>query len=201
MLRAMKLSVLVLAMFVNPVVSSAAMLGPFAGSWDGTEPTQLGRIFRDATPSDGNAPKPFPGGFNAGSTFSYELFQFYNNGPADVVTIDATVSSVDTHFAAFSGTFYDTTFVNNGPTYLGDIGSSVSQSFSILAPVNSPFFVIAMTTASEDPLGQTFSFTVEGDNVSLSPPSSVPEPGTMTLVGLGAFGLIGGAIRRRRDSK
>jgi hypothetical protein len=29
-------------------------------------------------------------------------------------------------------------------------------------------------------------------------PQVVPEPGTLTLVGMGAFGLVAGAIRRRR---
>ncbi len=37
--------------------------------------------------------------------------------------------------------------------------------------------------------------------ISQGPTSAVPEPGSMTLVGLGAFGLVAGAIRRRRASK
>jgi PEP-CTERM motif len=192
-------SVLAACLILIAGPAQALLIGPIAGSWDGTEPAQTGRIFRTSTPSDGNAipPKPFRGASFTDRTFLYELFQFYNNGPADVVTIDVTVSSDDTHFTAFRGTTYDPVFANNGPNYLGDVGIGSQQPFSFLAPANMPFFVVASTNFSaQEALGETFSFTAEGNFISRSPAGVVPEPATLALFGIGLAGL--GFMRRRR---
>lgn len=47
--------------------------------------------------------------------------------------------------------------------------------------------------------GTAFTPILEIDFTASS--STVPEPGSLTLLGLGALGLFGGAIRRRRQSK
>jgi hypothetical protein len=133
--------------------------GSFSGSWDGTEPTQTGRINRNGVASDGTGSKPFPGTFIGGGTFLYELFPFFNNDVAGAIKIDAIISSggTSTHLTVFSGTTYDPIFSNNAPNYLGDIGTSQSQAFSILAPANSPFLVVASTNVVGQNTG-TFSF-------------------------------------------
>ncbi len=81
---------LLAVLFASVGQVQAVVLGPFSGTWDGTEPLSDGRLFRDGTPSDGITQKPWPGVLGAGSFYKYEVFQFYNNGPADVVTVNGT---------------------------------------------------------------------------------------------------------------
>lgn len=177
----------------------AVVLGPFSGTWDGTEPLSNGRISRNGTPSNGSTQKPWPGVFGAGSFYKYEVFQFYNNGPADVVTVNGTFTDFDSFLSAFRGTDFLNVFASNEPNYLGDIGSGNSQPFSFLAPANTPFFVLANATISGDSSNSsTFSFTVSGNFLSTTSPSAVPEPTSMAIFGLGALGI---AYRARRKSK
>lgn len=194
-----------LVAFVAVLIASvgqvqAAVLGPFSGSWDGSEPLQQGRMVRDANPSNGSTQKAWPGVSGASNFYKYELFQFFNNGPADVVTVDATLSSTGSFLSAFKGTVYSTVFGSNEPSYLGDLGSSLSAPFSFLVPANMPFFVVANTSSSgaSGNVGDSFSFTISGNFVSTTPPSAVPEPTSMAIFGLGALGI---AYRGRRKSK
>ena len=177
--------------FLGWFVSSTAhaiVIGPIAGSWDGTEDTQTNRLFRDGVASTCAAPKAFPGTFTSGTQL-YETFSFLNAGPEDCVTIDVTVSSADTHFSVYLGSYDPTNLALN---YLGDIGSSESQAFSVVVPGFSQFVVVANTNFGGDSaLGQTFSFTVEGDSVT----TSVPEPTSLILFGIALAGL--GLSRRR----
>ena len=53
----------------------------------------------------------------------------------------------------------------------------------------------SQTSVSSANLFYTLNGTGSADVTQLS---AVPEPGTLTLVGIGAFGLIAGAVRRRR---
>jgi hypothetical protein len=176
----------------------ASVIGPFSGSWDGTEPLSSGRLFRDGNPSNGSTQKAWPGVYNDSSFYKYEVFQFYNNGPADVVTVNG-VLDFDSFLSAFRGTVFSNVLASNELNYLGDIGSSTSQPFSFLAPANSPFFVLANAASDgASPNSSTFSFTVSGNFVSSTPPSTVPEPTSMAVFGLGALGI---AYRARSKSK
>lgn len=170
--------------------ASAVTLGPYTGSWGAGDDTQLGRIYRDGTSSTAGTAKAFPGVSNSSSTYLYETFLFQNLGGPDAITVDATVSSANTVFAAFSGSSYDPVFANNAGTYLGDLGTSTSHPFSFTAPTGA-FMVVAMTTGSST-VGN-FSFTVDGANVSAV--SAVPEPSTLVMFGLGVLGVI---ARRRQ---
>jgi hypothetical protein len=64
-------------------------------------------------------------------------------------------------------------------------------------------FTIAGTgiTSSTTIASATFSFgTASGDNIDGVPVSSVPEPSTMALAGLGAIGFLAHGLRRRLKS-
>lgn len=179
-------------------------IGPIPGDWDGSESQQTDRMWRDGVPSDGTGSKAFPGELGGGQMYYYETYTFLNNGPAGVVDIVGTLGSGDpmsVFFSAFLGTGYDPIFVNNGPNYLGDGGSSPTDTsdspFSILVPANSNFLIVANSAwpvqSVPGSLGDTWSFTVTGDNVVRG---VVPEP--LTIAGL-AMGLCGAAgyLRRR----
>lgn len=81
--------------------------------------------------------------------------------------------------------------LNGVPTLQGDktlsayyLGSNYSQEFTELY-LNGP--------NGSTPVGRAPILRFNGELV----PSSVPEPGTLTLAGLGALGLIGSRLRRR----
>jgi hypothetical protein len=175
--------------------ASAVTLGPYSGSWDASDSVQTGRIYRNTVASDASSPKGFPGDSNATSSFRYETFLFENLGGLDAITVDATVSSSNTHLSAFSGSVYDPIFANNASIYLGDLGSSSSQPFSFMAPTGT-FMVVASTNFGGDLTGN-FSFTVNGTNIAAV--SAVPEPGTLAMFGLGV-GVLGVVARRRKTA-
>lgn len=173
------------------IASGAVILGPFAGSWDGSESVQNGRIFRDGIVSSGEPNKTFPGVF--GGSYLFQAFSFYNSGPAEVITVDGIVSSAYTHLSTFSGLTYFANFSENEATYLGDIGSSVSQSFSFLVPADSHFMVVASTNNQSLQSGETFSFTVSGNNID-NGVGVIPEPASL----LGLAGLLSSSLLIRR---
>lgn len=58
---------------------------------------------------------------------------------------------------------------------------------------DTPFSSVVFTDPSQSLMIDNFAF-------SSSPPSVVPEPSTLTLLGIGAVGLVGYRWRRRRHS-
>jgi hypothetical protein len=178
------------AILLASLPASAATLGTFSGSWDGTEPTQIGRLTRDGTPSDGNITpaKTFPGIFGGSSRYLYEIFQFSNNGAANLITVNATISGdFNSFLTAYSGSSYDPIVVTNSGIYLGDLGFSETGVFSFIAPANSQFFIVANNVFSGNTTG-TFSFTV--DNTA-----AVPEP--FTIIGT----IVGGTAALRLSKR
>lgn len=131
------------------------------GTFDVATPTQMGRIFRDGVPST-CTPEPYPGIFNATTAYNYNVHGPYGNpGPnPSCVTISFSVGSCGTnaHASAYMNS-YDPT--NQGNNYLGDVGSSVTQPFSVTLPVGQDLVLAVSTTAAvvTAPCSYTFSIT------------------------------------------
>jgi hypothetical protein len=85
-------------------------------------------------------------------------------------------------------------------------GASNLYTITTATPFTPVFFGITSNTAitrvdiwSADPGDQTQGLRANViDNVTLGQLQAVPEPGTVTLVGIGMLGLLGGAARRRQ---
>ncbi len=158
----------------------------FSHTWDGTEPTRLGRLFRDGIPSNHTAPKPFPGVFNPGTSYYYYQVNMGGFGPGDIpIYITPIAQTAVSHIAA-----YHTMAPGAGDmsvNYLGDQGSSsVTSPFSVLLPGGTDLWIFVTTTiAVPGGVGEFFEGNV----------STVPEPGTFIAIGIGLAGL---ALARRR---
>lgn len=119
---------------------------------DGVSPTQSGRIFRDGVAGT-CAGKAYPGDFNTSSTYFYETFEFTNASSDPIcVTIEfdpeptgtADDCGTNAHISAYQSS-YDPS--DQEANYLGDVGSSVAQSFSFPLPGGEDV-VLAVTNTS-----------------------------------------------------
>ena len=103
--------------------------------------TAQGRTFRDGVASMCTPAKTCPGGgFNAGTTFNYDLYFFQNcdaNEKCITVNLNTGACGTDVHAVAYAGRvpagssmdcMYGTVL------YVGDVGSSVTQPFSFIIP-------------------------------------------------------------------
>jgi subtilisin-like proprotein convertase family protein len=171
--------------------------------------TQLGRIFRDAIASSCPS-KVYPGIFNAGTTYNYTAIRFYNSDAAPTcITVNfdpnsgATPCATNGHAMFYqsaggvSTTPYDP--ANQGANFLGDVGSSATQSFS--ATVAPGWFEVVFTnTSAAANCSIQFSFAPNGGVIMCDMPVSggpVSECGTgnpqpIPVTGTGGFPCVGG---------
>ncbi|HRW43480.1 MAG TPA: proprotein convertase P-domain-containing protein, partial [Flavobacteriaceae bacterium] len=133
--------------------------------------TQMGRIFRDGVPS--NCPsKVYPGIFNAGTTYNWTAVRFWNDDTGSTcITVNFDPNSgagpcaTNGHALVFqepgggSTTPYDPT--NQGVNFLGDVGASTTQPFSMT--VEPGWFEVVFTnTAAVANCSVQFSFAANG---------------------------------------
>ncbi|MBK8626004.1 MAG: hypothetical protein IPN86_10705 [Saprospiraceae bacterium] len=137
--------------------------------------TQSGRIFRDGVASVCPS-KAYPGIFNAATTYGYSALQFTNCGSTPVcITINfdpntgLTPCGTNGHAAVYQSADgmnaapYNP--ANQGANYLGDVGSSLTQPYSVT--VNPGFFeVVFANNASVAQCDLAFSFTVPAPDIA-----------------------------------
>jgi len=139
--------------------------GSISSSLNAAGPLQNGRIFRDAIPSVCPA-KAYPGAFNVGTNFAYNTFAFSNPTAAAAcvqVNFDpaagATPCNTNGHASAYLNA-YDPS--NQAAGFLGDVGSSLTQSFNFQVPAGANFIVVVTNTAAAATCTFQFSVVIPG---------------------------------------
>ncbi len=194
--------VMFLALF-SPYAQSALAacppVDPVQASFTGAN-TQSGRIYRDGNPSTCPG-KAYPGIYNVGTSYYYETFTYNNtSSSAACVTVNfdpnagATPSGNNAHMSAYIGS-YDPN--NQAANFVGDVGSSITQSFSFQVPALSSLVLVVTNTSSLQM--SDFAFQV----VDLPCTDETPIP-TLNEWGIIIFVMLiaGTAIvfmRRRKD--
>jgi hypothetical protein len=126
-------------------------------TFNGTEPLNSNRIFRDATPSTWAAPKAFPGTSPCAAGTCY--FKTVTLPPTDNQFIRVTTNTGTTLF----GSAYNNTFslANLATNYLGDAGSSNGvRVFKVILPYESQLVLVFNTIFVPADLG-SIDYTVE----------------------------------------
>ena len=192
-----KISIVLLGTLLLASVAQADLLTTFTTSIAANDPTQLGRISRNAIPSDWSSVKAFPGVINPTTTYNYHTYTI-NSGvtPYIFITMDSVPANT---FASAYLPSYDPT--NLALNYIGDAGSSGNYfgidpvSFEVYVPIHTNFLIV-VNTSSNAGIGQPFTITVQGFIDDQFTPT--PEPSSMLLLGSGVLG-IAGVIRRKMN--
>lgn len=124
-------------------------------------PLELGRLFRDGTPSTCPT-KAYPGLFNAATSYAYRTFSYTNqSASATCLTVNfdpntgGTPCGTNAHASAYLGS-YDP--ANQATGFLGDVGSSVTQPFSFTVPGSAKFVIVVTNTSGAATCDFRFSF-------------------------------------------
>ena len=164
--------------------------------FDGSEPVLPGgvRINRNGVASTCSG-KAFPGTFGSAGNL-YDTFVFQNNGPERCVTVNFNTGTCGTsaHATAYAGSFNPNNLSQN---YLGDVGSSLTQPFSFIAPANSSVVIVINTNFG--PTVCNYSFSSPELDASAVSTSAIPtlQEWALLLMGL----LLGGLIWHRSRRK
>ncbi len=133
-----------------------------SGTINGGGPLQLGRIFRDASPSTCPS-KVYPGIFNAATSYGYTVHSYsIQGGAATCLTVNFDPNSGGTpcgtngHMSAYIGS-YDP--ANQSANYVGDVGSSLTQPFDFTVPAGATFKLVVTNTSAAATCNYQFSFT------------------------------------------
>jgi cysteine-rich repeat protein len=171
----------------SPALVGVCPSGVVIGSFTGAN-TQLGRTFRDSTPSTCDG-KVYPGPFAVGTTMNFETFTFANTSSAATCTtvrFDPNNVANPCGFNAFVGAYlgsYDP--ANQAANYIGDVGASETLPFSFVVP-GATDLVLAVTNSS---VAALCSFSLEVLNL----PCAICGDGILpqTSCGDGGIGSLG----------
>lgn len=186
------------AIAINPEAAITSYSG-----FDGSEPTQSGRIFRDGKTSRCAPVKAYPGIWGTESNFQYRTHTLYT-GRNECVTVNFDPNpgtgndcGLYAHMSAYLGS-YDPN--NQSANYLGDVGSSTTRRFSFLAPAFSTIVLVVQETYESPEVPRVCNYSFSSDQLSseLSSPASVPANSIWGLAILATLLGLMGIVRRKR---
>lgn len=140
------------------------------------------RTFRDTIPSECEPPKAFPGTFGGPNIFNTHTFGSVLGESCITVNFDVGTCGVNVFAIAYLNQ-YDPG--DQGLNYLGDLGSSLTQSFSFEVPAGNNFVIVAESV--NGPITCDYSFTI--DFFPCNPPA-IPTLNETGLIILGALMLL-----------
>jgi len=185
-------------------VTAKPMLASYAFTGTVGPGTQDGRIFRDAIPGACPTNKVYPGNFGVGTTFNYSAHTLYNNGPAQCVTVNfnpetagANPCGTNAHISAYLDSYNP---ANQSANFLGDVGSSLAQPFSFVAPTNSRIILVVTNTSSAAACSYAFSSAELNGEQVIEVPMPIPALDWKLLL-VSALLLAGVAVVVRRGKR
>jgi hypothetical protein len=190
---------IVAASFAAPTTSKAVSLFDSGQtSLSSADPTQVGRLSRNAIPQDWANTELFPGVLNPATSYHYQTFAIpITNTPFVQISIDSIATN--TFASAYLDTYAPPNLALN---WLGDAGVSGNffgtdpVFFQVIVPIGHALIVVVNETTTNGGLGvnNPFSILVEGFiDTEFTDPSPTPLPAALPLfaTGLGALGLLG----------
>ena len=145
------------------------------GTLDPSDPMLPGnvRVFRDGNASTCAAAKTFPGTLGIGAAAGYKTTNAFSPAGESCITVnvDQGTCATNAFTTAYLGTFNPNDLSQN---YLADQGSSISGSFSFIAPANSQ--IVLMTSVSHTALTEPCSYTITSDTLSSTQAAVNPVP-------------------------
>jgi hypothetical protein len=162
------------------------------------DPTQLGRLSRNAVPQDWSNTESFPGIINTSISYHYHTFDVAVPAATPFIHVTMDSALANTFASAYESSYNPTNLQTH---WLGDAGASgnifgnIPQTFdvTIATPGDDLILVVNDVSASGTGLGQDFDITAE----AFPDTTSIPEPASLCLFGLGATMLL---ARRRRNA-
>lgn len=208
-MKSHKLSFSILCLLGSLVFSAnayAEVIDMFSSALTTVDPTQLGRLSRNAIAQDWVGTEPYPGVINTTTTYHYATYTYTPTDLLDApyIQIDIDSTSANTFFSAYAGS-YDPLDPSAG--WLGDEGASGNffgvdtTFFQIILPVGENLVIVANNTAGANVgVGDNYTITVEAfadtEFTDPNPIATTPEPSTLVLLGTGLAGMAG-AVRRK----